>query len=78
MTQLCKHFDHKLPVILTDTTGTITFSAGTCTIEAEPETLVLNITSPDPETLARTEDVVARHLLRFTFRAPPEIVWQQT
>jgi hypothetical protein len=77
MTQLCKHFDHKLPVTLEESSGSITFDAGLCTLTAEAEALVLHITSPDDETLARTQDVVARHLQRFAFRAPPEIIWHQ-
>jgi hypothetical protein len=77
MTQLCKHFDHKLPVTLAESSGSITFGAGLCTLTADAEALVLHVTSPDDEALARTQDVVARHLLRFAFRAPPEIVWHQ-
>jgi hypothetical protein len=73
--QLCKHFQHRLPVTLDESSGHIAFPAGTCALRAEAETLVLHVTADDAEALARTEDVVARHLLRFAFRAPPEIVW---
>lgn len=73
--QLCKHFDHKLPVELVEGHGRITFASGVCTLEAQTDTLVLRVESPDEATRLRTEDVVARHLLRFAFREPPEIVW---
>jgi hypothetical protein len=73
--QLCKHFEHKLPVTLEEARGHIAFSFGTCTLTTTDGTLVLQAEAADPESLARTEDVVARHLLRFAFRAPPEIVW---
>ena len=75
MGQLCKHFEHELPVTLEETSGLIAFSFGTCTLRAEAAALVLQADAEDAETLARTEDVVARHLLRFAFREPPEIVW---
>jgi len=74
--QLCKHFEHKLPVTLNETSGHIAFSFGTCALSTSAEALVLQAEAADAEALAKTEDVVARHLLRFAFRAPPEIVWQ--
>ncbi len=74
--QLCKHFAHKLPVTLAGTTGSIAFGMGTCRLAVDGEALVLRVTAADAAALAQTQDVVARHLLRFAFRAPPAIVWQ--
>jgi hypothetical protein len=76
MAQLCKHFEHKLPVTLAQSSGEIAFSSGVCKLTAEPAALVMQVEAEDAESLSRTEDVVARHLLRFAFREPPEIVWQ--
>jgi uncharacterized protein len=75
MTQLCKHFEHKLPVAYDDTTGRIEFSAGTCSLEATEDTLIMRAEAADPDSLHRVEDVVARHLDRFAFRDKPEISW---
>ena len=76
MSQLCKHFQHKLPVTLEVNQGSIAFPAGVCTLRSEADHLVMQVNAADAEGLARLEDVVARHLLRFAFREPPEIVWQ--
>jgi hypothetical protein len=73
MTQLCKHWEHKLRVTFDETSGSITFGSGICTLRAEEDALVLRVTG-DVESL---EGVVARHLLRFMFRAPPEIIWER-
>ncbi len=77
MTQLCKHFDHRLDVTLEEERGRIAFESGLCLLRAEPGELVMQVQAPDEVQRRRTEDVVARHLLRFAFREPPEIVWQQ-
>jgi len=72
MSQLCKHFEHKAPVTLEEDTGSISFPMGACMLRAEPDRLVMRVSGED---LGRLEDVVARHLLRFAFRSPPDIVW---
>jgi hypothetical protein len=74
--QLCKHFAHRLPVTQNDTTGSIAFPAGLCRLAVDGETLILRVEAEDGERMAQTQDVVARHLLRFAFRDPPGIVWQ--
>jgi hypothetical protein len=73
--QLCKHFQHKLPVTLDETTGSIAFPSGLCTLQAEAEALLLRVSAADPDALVALEGVVARHLLRFAFRDPPQIAW---
>jgi hypothetical protein len=75
ISQLCKHFDHKLPVTLGEADGTITFAMGLCTLRAESDAIVMRVESEDAEGLARLEDVVARHLVRFAFREPVAVEW---
>jgi hypothetical protein len=58
-----------------DTQGSIAFQAGLCRLAVEPDTLVMTVEAPDEAALPQLQDVVARHLLRFAFREPPEIVW---
>ena len=75
LTQLCKHFEHKLPVSIDGSVGRIDFAAGICRLEAAEDALVLRTEAPDPDSLHRLEDVVARHLARFAFRENLEIAW---
>jgi len=75
MSQLCKHFEHKLPVTLSEADGSITFAMGVCTLKAETDAIVMRVESADADGLARLEDVVARHLVRFAFREPVAVEW---
>ncbi|MCK8783784.1 DUF2218 domain-containing protein [Roseomonas sp. NAR14] len=75
MGQLCKHFEHKLAVQLEEEAGRIEFPMGVCLLRAEPETLVMRAEAADAEALAKLEDVVARHLVRFMFREPVTVDW---
>jgi hypothetical protein len=77
LAQLCKHFQHKLPVTLDEGHGRIEFAAGPCELDAETAAgiLVMRVIASDESGLARLEDVVARHLVRFAFREKPEVLW---
>ena len=75
MTQLCKHFEHRLAVSYDDTQGTIAFQAGICRLAVERDALVMTVEAAEESALPQLQDVVARHLLRFAFREPPEITW---
>ena len=74
--QLCKHFAHKLQVQFTPNEGRIKFGAGTCRLTAGDHILTLRVGAEDAVQLAQLEDVVARHLERFAFRAPVAIEWR--
>lgn len=77
--QLCKHFQHKLPVTFEGQHGRIEISAGVCTLDAaNANSLVLRVETADEAALAGLQDVVARHLERFAFRDKPAIVWTRT
>ncbi len=76
--QLCKHFEHKLPVALAENRGRIEFPTGVCQLDAETEALVMRVTAGDEAALARLEDAVARHLERFAFRDKLEVHWVRT
>jgi uncharacterized protein len=77
MTQLCKHFEHRLAVSYDTAAGRIAFPSGLCRLEAGPDVLVLHAEAADPGALDQLESVVARHLERFAFRDKPAIVWQR-
>jgi uncharacterized protein len=79
LSQLCKHFAHKLPVVLEERSGRIEFPMGVCDAEARSDDMLrLCVTAADPASLPTLQDVVARHLARFAFRENPDIVWIRT
>jgi len=55
--------------------GTIRFASGTCALAAEPGVLRLTATAEDTERLARVQDVVARHLVRFAAQDELTVEW---
>ena len=65
VTRLCKHFAHKVEVEHGEEHGRIVFPFGICTLDAEPDTLVMRVEGGDAEAVSRLEDVVARHLHGF-------------
>ncbi len=75
LTQLCKHFQHKVPVTLDDAVGRIVFTIGNCRLQAEDGTLILAVEAADDAQLLQLQDVVGRHLLRFAFREDMQINW---
>jgi uncharacterized protein len=77
--QLCKHFGHKAPVSFDDRLGRIELPMGVCTLEAAPDAgiLTLRASALSGEDLARLEDVVARHLVRFAFREDLQVAWSR-
>lgn len=77
MTQLCKHFEHRLTVSYSAAAGSIEFPVGTCRLEAAPDLLILHAEASDANQLGQLETVVTRHLVRFAFRDPPEIAWSR-
>lgn len=76
LAQLCKHFQHKLDVVFDNQSGQIVFPLGDCRLKAGDGTLTLSAEAADAETLAKLQDVVARHLLRFAFREEMQIDWR--
>jgi hypothetical protein len=73
--QLCKHFEHKLPVTHDAVSGRISFSTGMCELAAADGVLRLACTAPEAEKLPQLQDVVARHLVRFAFREEMQVEW---
>jgi len=78
LTQLCKHFEHKLPVTYGDATGEIAFQSGVCTLQADAGGLTLDVAARNSTALPQLQDVVARHLVRFAFREEMTVEWHPT
>ena len=74
--QLCKHFQHKLPVEFDASLGSIAFPAGKTQLAADGEALSLALEAENAEDLERLKDVVARHLVRFAFREELLVEWR--
>jgi hypothetical protein len=70
ISQLCKHFGHKVPATLGEREGQITFEAGEVHLRASPATLMILADAAEADGLARLEGVVESHLKRFAFREP--------
>lgn len=75
MTQLLKHWSHKLPVEIADSAGSVRFGETLCTFSAGAEALDVSLNVADGDDAARFEDVVASHLRRFAFREELAIDW---
>ena len=77
MSQLCKHFAHKLPASLDGASGgRIEFPFGTCALAVEEASLHLSVEAENVLDLGRMEKVIADHLARFMFREPAEVAWK--
>lgn len=78
--QLCKHFQHRLPVVLDEWQGRIEFPAGACDLHAAAEggILHLRVNAADEASLGQLEDVVARHFERFAFRDDLKVHWTRS
>ena len=73
--QLCKHFAHKVEVEFTPTDGRVTLPFGVCTLRADETALALTVTG-EADNLARMEQVIGDHLVRFAFRETFSLDWQ--
>lgn len=69
VTRLCKHFAHKVPATYDESGGRIEFPFGVATLTPDADALTIRTDADDAEALARLEDVIERHLVRF---AEPE------
>lgn len=68
LTQLCKHFGHKIPASVEGDRGQVTFAIGTAEMTAADARLTVTLSAADPEALAQLQDIIDDHLKRFAFR----------
>ncbi|GAB7183102.1 DUF2218 domain-containing protein [Kitasatospora sp. Ki12] len=76
--QLAAHMGRKIEATYSEETGrgTLVFSAGTATLEARPDALLLTVEG-ERDKLPGLEDVVGRHLVRFGARDELVVEWQR-
>ena len=76
VSQLCKHFGHKVPATFDERQGRIEFPFGLGEIETMGEdALILRVSAEDEERLTRAEQVLGGHLERFAFREALQLRW---
>lgn len=68
MTQLCKHFGHKVPAEVDGDRGHVAFPLGMARMQADDHALIVELTAADAETVQRLQGVIDSHLERFAFR----------
>lgn len=68
MTQLCKHFGHKIPATVEGNEGKITFEIGTARLSASDRALDCTVTGRDAAAVERLQGIIDSHLARFAFR----------
>jgi uncharacterized protein len=57
--------------------GRLIFAYGSATLHPAADQLVMNAVAVDAESLARVEDVLARHLVRFGSRRELVVTWSR-
>lgn len=76
LTQLCKHFAHKIQSAeFTEERGDLEFSAGKCELIAESGGLRLRVRADSAANLDRMQQVVGSHLVRFGQRDELVVDW---
>ncbi len=57
--------------------GTLELSGGNLRLESTDDALILHLVVPQTDDIARLEDVIGRHLVRFGTRDELVVVWQR-
>lgn len=73
--QLVSHLGRHTAPVEEENGHRLIFGAGTCLVSSDEDTLVLLASAQDTESLARVEDVVGRHLIRFGEKDELVVTW---
>lgn len=78
LTQLCKHWAHKLDVSYEDDHGEVGFSFGKAIMNSDPAGLDVRMEVNDKADLDKAKAVLEDHLMRFAFREPVQkLDWKE-
>ncbi len=77
VTQLCKHFGHKIEVENSDGAAVFHFSSGTARAQAEGDLLTLSAQAETVAKLREVEEILGAHLERFAFREDLRVIWPE-
>ena len=76
LVQLSKHWSHRFPELTyTPERADVPLPLGPCTLEASADALDITVAAQSDADLARLQQVVAEHLLRFAHRETLAIDW---
>ncbi len=75
LTQLCKHFAHKIPTEYGQDYGRVRFQPGLCTMRAAHGVLSVECEAASERELQLVKNVVADHLTRFAWREQLTLTW---
>lgn len=75
LTQLAKHWSHKLVVEFDAHEARIDLPTGPCFLSADRGSLAVLVQADDDVDLEKIQDVVARHLERFGYREGLKVEW---
>ncbi|MDS9469881.1 DUF2218 domain-containing protein [Paracoccus sp. MBLB3053] len=79
MTQLCKHFAHKVPATVEGDQAHVKFQKGSAQMRAGADDLEVTITTSEAEAVAMLRAVIDDHLARFAFRENfTMMTWSET
>lgn len=79
MTQLCKHFGHKVPAEIDGDQGLVRFAMGDARLVASDDGLTATLTADNADAIAKLQSVIDDHLKRFAFREEIEgLTWPAT
>jgi hypothetical protein len=78
--QLVSHMSRRGPGVWNEAqqTGTLELSGGRLVLNTTDNSLVLRLTVPTGDDVARLEDVIGRHLVRFGARDELVVTWQRS
>ena len=68
LTQLCKHFGHKVPARIEGDQGVINFSIGEAQLTATADALMAALSAATAKDLTQLQAIIDDHLKRFAFR----------
>ena len=75
LTQLSKHFSHKVKVEQRDESVLFVFKLGVASVRVNGTTLMLGAEAKTDEDLLQVETILGSHLERFAFRENISVVW---
>jgi hypothetical protein len=76
--QLVSHLGRKLDFTQNGATATATVAGTVASITTREDVLVLEVNGTDPEGVARAENALASHLVRFGDKEELTVTWQRT
>lgn len=73
--QLCKHFSHKVRAQWDETSGTVFFAMGNCSMKAAGDELFLQCEAEEQDALETVKQAIHDHLVRFAWREGLTVEW---